>query len=63
MLEIENRLKVSEIVYEDSKFRNWKHEKNHLKMTFDNEEKGRRDIKDRLNNHPDVLKKYDLVVE
>lgn len=31
-------------------------------MTYDNEEKGRRDIRDRLNNHPDVLKKYDLVV-
>lgn len=60
--EINNRLKVSEIVYKDSKLRHNRHEIDHLLNTFENEVKGRKVVKDKINNHPDILKKHDLVV-
>ena len=56
-------MKLSEIVYEDSKFRNIKHEESHLHNTYEIELKARKDIKDKLNNHPSILKKHAMVVE
>lgn len=34
-IEIKNRLKLSEVVYEDSAYHNTKHELNHLYNTYD----------------------------
>jgi hypothetical protein len=44
-LEIENRLKVSQIIFEDSQYKNIKYEINHLFNTYENEIKTRKDIK------------------
>jgi hypothetical protein len=33
----------------------------HLLNTFENEVKGRKVVKDKINNHPDILKKHLLV--
>ena len=35
-LEIKNRLELSEIVFEDSKFKNMKHEGDHLQKLYEN---------------------------
>ena len=62
-LEIENRLKLSAIVYRDSECRNIKHEMNHLLNTYDNECKVRKEVKDKINVNPEILKKHKMVVE
>ena len=54
---------MSEIVYKDSKLRHNRHEMNHLFSTFENEMKVRKEVKDKLNNHPSVLRKHNIVVE
>lgn len=35
----------------------------HLQMTYDNELKIRKEIKDKINNHPVILRKHAMVVE
>lgn len=53
---------MSAIVYKDSKLRNERHELEHLLNTFQIEVKGRKEVKDRINNNPDILKKHHMVV-
>ena len=50
-------------MFVDSEKRNVKHEVNHLFNTFDNEVKVRKDVKEKINNHPKILKKHKMVVE
>lgn len=50
-------------MYKDSKFKNVKHELSHLFNTYDCEFKLRKEIKDKINSHPLVLKKHAMVVE
>ena len=49
------------MVYIDSKLRNRRHEVDHLLNTYQCECRLRKEVKDRINNHPDTLKKHKLV--
>ena len=62
-LEIETRLKMSYIMHRDSKLRNNRHEIDHLLGKFGNELKGRKNIKDKINTNPKVMKKHKMVVD
>ena len=62
-IEIEDRIRVSRGVYVDSKVRNRKHEVDHLYNKYLNETKIRKEVKDKTNNHPNVLRKHNLVVD
>ena len=50
------------IVYQDSRLKNNRYEISHLHNTFDAETRQRKEVKDRINNHPKILLKHNLVV-
>lgn len=50
-------------VYEDSTFRNVKHEKDHLFNTYKLEMRLRNEIKEKLDSHHIVQKKFGFIVE
>ncbi len=58
---IQNRLKVSTVVYRDSEFRNIKHEVDHLANTYETECRLRRDLKGKINGKDEIIKKYNIV--
>jgi ribosomal protein S6 len=56
-------LRVSSIVYKDSKLRHNRHEGDHLFNTFENEAKLRKEVRNKINSNPDILKKHLLVAD
>lgn len=60
--EISARLGLSGVVYNDQgmKFAKWPQE--HMVRTFVVEQKLRKEVKDKINNHPGIMKKHSFVV-
>ena len=50
-------------VYEDSTFRNTKHEKDHLFNTYALEMRLRNEIRDKVQVHPLVQRRFGLIVD
>jgi len=50
-------------MHRDSKMRNNRHEVEHLLNKFSNEVKGRKEVKERINTNPRIMRKHKMVVE
>ena len=60
---IQNRIVNAWAVYEDSTFRNAKHEKDHLFNTYALEMRLRSEMREKVEAHPIVQRRFGLIVD